>query len=234
MFAHTHTHTHTHTHLFLYKLKPAFTIVEILISLVIIGVIAALTIPNLINYFQNLALETAFKKSYSTLMSALNNVTQDNGGVPYDCYSIPTYSFITGECGATFWPALKSKLNVSQTFVGPVDGINTPDYIGTELISAQGGSLKTGGCSGGLTSSKTLKTAWVLADGSILLSYSNNFLFPMFILDTNGLKKPNKWGYDLFILELLQKSNTSAISINDSLCGAKEQGGYWIKDLLSK
>ena len=213
----------------------AMTLAEILLTLGVIGVLAALTIPTLIHYFQDIALQNAFKKSYSTLMSAINTVTQENGGVLYNCYSSPSYNYTNSECAEKFWPALKSKLNVSKTFVGPVDGINIPDYTSTELIVAQGGSLRNGTCSGGKTVAKSLKTVWILADGSMLMSYIGSFEYPVYaVLDTNGLKKPNKWGYDLFQIELLRKTPTSTITINDTLCGAKEKNGYWVNDLLMK
>jgi len=214
----------------------AMTLAEILLTLGIIGVLAALTIPNLIHYFQDVALQTAFKKSYSTLMNAINTITQENGGVPYNCYSSPSYNYTTSECAAKFWPALKSKLNVSKTFVGPVDGINIPDYTSTELIVAQGGSLRNSTCSGGKTAEKSLKTVWILTDGSMLISYQTVFStpWPFFIFDINGFKKPNKWGYDLFQLELLRNTPTSDIRIDDTLCGAKEKNGYWVNDWLRR
>ena len=37
---------------------------------------------------------------------------------------------------------------------------------------------------------------WVLADGMIIVWYSNSTR--LFAVDVNGMKGPNKWGYDLF------------------------------------
>lgn len=52
-------------------MKKAFTLAEVLITIGIIGVIAALTIPALINKTNKKELETAFKKQYSTLQQAI-------------------------------------------------------------------------------------------------------------------------------------------------------------------
>ena len=52
-------------------MKKAFTLAEVLITLGIIGVVAAMTMPNLIASHQKKVLETSFKKSYSSLLQAL-------------------------------------------------------------------------------------------------------------------------------------------------------------------
>ena len=49
-----------------------FTMAEVLITLGIIGVVAAMTLPSLINNNRNKALEAAFKKNYSVIEQALN------------------------------------------------------------------------------------------------------------------------------------------------------------------
>ena len=47
------------------KQEQAFTLAEVLITLGIIGVVAALTLPSLINRTKNRELHTAFLKTYS-------------------------------------------------------------------------------------------------------------------------------------------------------------------------
>lgn len=51
-------------------MKKAFTIAEVLITLGIIGIVASMTIPQLIKNYQLKVYETAFKKSYSNLSKA--------------------------------------------------------------------------------------------------------------------------------------------------------------------
>ena len=55
------------------KLFNAFTLVEILITIGIIGVVAALTIPTLIQNSNSKKFMTQFKKSISTLKQAVIN-----------------------------------------------------------------------------------------------------------------------------------------------------------------
>ncbi|MBO8430376.1 type II secretion system protein, partial [Spirochaetes bacterium] len=48
-------------------MKAAFTLAEVLITLGIIGVVAAMTLPSVINKTRNKELHTAFLKTYSEL-----------------------------------------------------------------------------------------------------------------------------------------------------------------------
>ena len=61
--------TYSHIYLFSYSLfkKCAFTLAEVLITLGIIGVVAAMTIPTLTTNYRHKALEAQFKKNYSIL-----------------------------------------------------------------------------------------------------------------------------------------------------------------------
>ena len=68
-------------------MKKAFTLAEVLITLGIIGVIASLTIPALINKTNKRELETAFKKQYSTLQQAVMMIkTEDSLDLDYENY----------------------------------------------------------------------------------------------------------------------------------------------------
>lgn len=57
---------------YIMKLKYfAFTLAEVLITLGIIGVVAAMTIPSLIKQYQRIVLETQFNKAVSNLHQAV-------------------------------------------------------------------------------------------------------------------------------------------------------------------
>ncbi len=67
------------TNLFPSRKKAAFTLAEILITLGIIGIIAALTIPNLIYEYRKKSLETGLVKFYSTINQAFKLSAAENG-----------------------------------------------------------------------------------------------------------------------------------------------------------
>ena len=57
----------------------AFTLAEVLITLGIIGVVAALTLPSVIKNKENIELQSSLKLAYSTLNQALLLYQNDNG-----------------------------------------------------------------------------------------------------------------------------------------------------------
>ena len=54
-----------------YKNKKGFTLAEVLITLGIIGVVAALTIPTLIQNYKKREVETSLEKIYTTVNQAI-------------------------------------------------------------------------------------------------------------------------------------------------------------------
>jgi prepilin-type N-terminal cleavage/methylation domain-containing protein len=62
------------------KYRLAFTLAEVLITLAIIGIVAALTIPTLVNNYQKTQYVTQLKKAYTSVNQALMKLTSD-----YDC-----------------------------------------------------------------------------------------------------------------------------------------------------
>lgn len=62
----------------MYK-KSAFTLAEVLITLGIIGVVAAMTIPTLLAKYQEKQTVTKLKQTYSILSQAIRSVQEDVG-----------------------------------------------------------------------------------------------------------------------------------------------------------
>ena len=63
------------------KRNFAFTLAEVLVSLGIIGVVAAITLPVLIQNYQKQATATSLKKAYSELNQVLQRSMVDNGDI---------------------------------------------------------------------------------------------------------------------------------------------------------
>lgn len=215
-------------HLFFMKLK-GFTLAEVLITLGIIGVVAVVTIPTIVKNVEKEQLKTAFKKSYANLVNVYNELTYENGGTPYDCYYGPTTH--NTECSAMF-KLLKEKLKVIKTEAGPVDGVNIPKFLTRTQVIDQGGIAPNDSCSGTLTASREV---WVLSDGSMLISYGTKLAsaIALVILDVNGMKKPNRWGYDLYMLNFRNEiTNGYKMKIEDQVCFTVEKDGFRINDIL--
>ena len=210
--------------------KSAMTLAEVLFTLGIVGVICAMTIPTLMNSTQNKENEVAYKKMYSNFSGALNQVTQENGGLPYQCYrDSATLILVSSEC-TTFWGEFLAKFGSPKICVGGLASGCQPDYKNYAAVIASGGSAYTSSSSGLNTTNN--KTSYTLSDGSMLFSYNTLLAeYGLFIVDTNGFKNPNKWGYDVFMLEIAKNTNNSMF-INQTLW-IYEQGGKKGKDILT-
>ncbi len=203
--------------------KAAFTLAEVLITLGIIGLVAAITMPLLIKNIQKHILKTQFKKTYSTLYNAFEKTKSDLEYTP-DC----TYTNMgaatskRNDC-ISYHTAVLNNLKIIKTCNGYAkrDGC-IKDIKGTDIIKQQEY----------LTSFKqesidTSNYAVVLNNGSIFMFYNGNgkLGWPIYLVDVNGTKSPNKWGYDVFPL----------ISFNNKLTcyyATKEEGGTTCAEMI--
>ena len=69
----------------------AFTLAEVLITLAIIGVVAAMTIPSLIQANKAHRLRSQFLKSYSTLQQAFRQMIDDEVSIDPKTYNNNTF-----------------------------------------------------------------------------------------------------------------------------------------------
>ena len=153
--------------------KSAFTLAEVLITLSIIGIIAAMTLPALINKTNNAENVVALKKAYEVLSSAYLKVYNENGAI--------AGRFNTS---ADFINAFATKMNVQKN-CGYNDTDNTgcfPNisykYPNGTTITDTWGNYTTGG--------------W----HTIHLNYNEKYAFSIW---HNGPKKgPATSGRDLF------------------------------------
>lgn len=65
------------------KSKFGFTLAEVLITLGIIGIVAAITIPGLITKYRRSVVETKLKKFYSTMNQAIRHSIADNEDIVF-------------------------------------------------------------------------------------------------------------------------------------------------------
>ena len=173
--------------------KVAFTLAEVLISLGIIGVVAALTLPSVINKYRSFVLEQQFKKSYSNLSQTIINMKRDSGlehlrdnYVHYD-----TNSGYDSTLVKAFYDSFDSH-------IAPVDKLkkiySVTNYSGTGTSATDYGY-------------DWPRALFVLADGSSVGRLVNNGCL-LFWIDSNGpYKKPNRYGFDIFELRVCDSTD---------------------------
>ena len=175
------------------KRKLAFTLAEVLITLGIIGIVAAITIPQLINNYKAKRLRTQFLKSYSTIQQAFKEMEAD------DVSTDPT-TYNTLEYYKTFMNYLQAPMDC-----GIGDNKYLPCVYMRDSSSKDYKSYKT-------YDGKTNASMILFDDGQIVLQDGTLLLFENYAprmrvfvsVDLNGYNnKPNRWGYDLFTFQLV-------------------------------
>ena len=213
--------------------KSAFTLAEVLITLGIIGIVAALTIPSLIQKYQMKSFEVAFKKQYSVLNNAINYIQLNNNlsecyvavvDVIYQGKPVENYVGRNSDC-----VALKNELisNLKLTPISQYSG-----FTSISKVRADGGVMINGSIDyySALMYSSNF---YLLPDGAVVMfsdSGSSYFYNDLIFIDVNGEKGPNKWGYDVFCLTLVSKNGV--LRLSDEYASIAEKGGKLPRTIL--
>ncbi len=189
--------------------NKGFTLAEVLITLAIIGVVAALTIPTLVANYQKKSLEAAFKKSYSLLLQSLVPVQNEFYG------SIAGTS--GGERDLDFYKSLWESYKVIEDAVavsgvyGVAQRLGYSDGKNSLLRSYSKKVIPMPGC--------PQIPHLLLPDGSAVGGMYNCYA-NWIVFDINGKNGPNAIGHDIFYFGI--DSNTRKLRpLGDGVYG------YW-------
>ena len=180
--------------------KCAFTLAEVLITLGIIGVVAAITIPTLSTKVQVKVLENQFKKADAMFQQALKSSVQELGYSDINDFNIPgrhsssSYEDLKSDVSSLNLVWLKQFSSFQNFYIDDakrkniryytLTGTPTYDYYYTMSGSRNVYILQNG----------------VLVSDLFACSYGTNHPAGVcFIFDTNGpYKGPNRVGHDIF------------------------------------
>ena len=195
-----------------------FTLAEVLITLGIIGIIAAMTLPAVINNARNKELEARFKQAYSLVYQAVLLMGNDNPQL------WQTYCSDNTRTNSRFF--IKDFSKYFQT-VGTFDFNTTVSrdlrklgYKQRYFYSVEKGKSR-------FNTDAYNDGAFVAKNGMIVFNSGCWWGFALdFVVDTNGHKGPNKFGYDVFYFQIARNNQFLPSSISNSFhAGYSEQAG---------
>ena len=177
-----------------YKNRKGFTLAEILITLGIIAVVAALTMPSLIQSYQKEILKNQFKKAYSEISQAteLLKVKEDINIFEYAKTNNSQKALdklMTQIKGAEVLEGSNSFANFINSFYYPKNlnkNSTTGQYCDNTNVYR--------GSNGIFYSMDDRPTSSSIAD-------------PKLCIDINGKSLPNSLGYDLFVFTFTPEGN---------------------------
>ena len=182
--------------------KKAFTLAEVLITLGIIGVVAALTIPTLMKNYQQVQYVTSLKKAYSQMNQVLQQMAMDNGD---DIKTIFGNSTVAGDAISSYYKVVKNcKTNLGggcfAQFNDNYDGSSgtTYDFDNNaayyKFITADGIAFELYSFNNNCTTNRGFAAA---PD-----SPTYNSACAEVYIDVNGIKGPNNLGRDVFYYDI--------------------------------
>lgn len=220
------------------NLKKAFTLAEVLITLVIIGVIAAITVPTIIADANQKAFEARARKVYSTLTNAMTiaksrgadfefEVSNDSNQNMKDWYDKYLKALITMK-------TCYDKMGCwhegdTRGLDGKVVYYNRPQVgVGANIITAvlNDGSFINIDAYG--------KASIYNYFGTRITSNSGLVIF----FDVNGAKKPNVLGKDIFVAVFSENGvmpayRDKSLAEKEKDCSKKGQGYSCLNDVLA-
>ncbi len=197
-------------------IKKAFTLAETLMTLGIIGVIAALTIPLIIDKYKRISYQTAFNRAHSQIRQAVKLWQYEEGEDVYTKYYDDTDK--KGEnLRNAFFKNIKGSFDSRKIAVDKL----TPYYTSAKNSKQKAHYCPPTCCHNPQTNS------YISFDGIMYnICARDNFINISF--DINGYDKgPNKWGIDLFDFDM----NSEGEIKNNYICTRYNcQTYYHVKD----
>lgn len=191
----------------------AFTLAETLITIGIIGIVASMTLPTIINKINMRHYITILKEDYSILSQAHNAITAENG------------SFQSGlqTCeNKTSKDKNKCLMEIFGEHLKRIRTCETPYNMDDEKNSCFTEFSKIKHLNGTAATTNYLNrdaATIILANGSAILFFLDNancdFTYDGYYsykrcgwitIDVNGLQKPNTFGKDLYVLYIMDKA----------------------------
>jgi len=192
-----HLFTYSLINLFTPKKKAAFTLAEVLITLGIIGVVAAMTIPNLIAEQQKRTTVTKLQRAISIINQAYKLSYDEVGELDAD----EALAMGSTDYFQTYWASYIKTAHICKTYSDCGFKTNFP-WVLNNMKKFDVGAVATGARATFYTADGFL---YVIMTGHWSNSKKTFVKDSLVYVDINGSTGPNRIGRDLFLLMRVTK-----------------------------
>ena len=199
--------------------KKGFTLAEVLITLGIIGVVSAITIPSVVNKVQEQRRINKLKKTYSILSQAYQRILSEEGNYEYWLDVTKTKQQQAEIIAGKFKPYLKIMKDcafqtgcLKDDYVKSLSGVNYQNYNRNEN-----------------------EYKLILSDGVSLMFYSQPILNTGFVgnikIAIDGIQNTHVWGKDFFLIFIFKnKLRPEGVAVDNrfvTYCINKDAGSNY-------
>lgn len=196
--------------------KKAFTMAEVLITLGVLGIVMAMTLPNLIKRHNEKVWLTQFQKVYTTIFQAYYSAYTEYG-------LAKDWGVNNSEEGLIrAYEILSPHLNIGTNLgFKKVNNLKYKDLDNTSYMPT-------------FNNPGTSCYNFILSNGAIVgLTYGEDLRSNLLLVDINGNKKPNQFGKDVFYFSLLAKNKAPFVGgyslwwLRHRICDGKTLAGWY-------
>lgn len=186
------------------KKKFGFTLAETLVALAIIGVLASIIIPSIVNSYNKVVLQVKLKKMYAVLSHISQYAIADYGEMSYTDF----YDGSSVKVQEWFSNYMKPYLKIDKVCYDE-EGCWAKNV--THLNGDSVSNLNARGIGGNIVTFRTMDGTLFNADGNVPADLDNLFGIDSDVdalvlhIDLNGFKKPNVIGKDIYVFVYTNK-----------------------------
>ena len=186
------------------RTKNAFTLAETLVALAIIGVLASITIPSIVNSYNKVVYQVKLRKIYAVLAQISQYAVADYGEMSYTDF----YDGSSEKVQEWYSNYMKPYLKIDkECFDESGCWADEVKHLNGDEVS----NLTARGIGGNIVTFRTLDGTLFNADGNVPEDLNNLFGIDSDVdglvlhVDLNGLKGPNIIGKDIFVFVYTNK-----------------------------
>lgn len=223
----------------------AFTLAEVLITLGIIGIVAALTIPQFIANYKEKVFVTKAKQSFNTMTNALTNYNTKNGSLgdfsslfinsenatelnnnfASELNAIKVCNENVNQCGGPYKAKQYKKLNDGKGHTQEISGnmnsnriiMNDGSFVSLRNLTENGNCIHT------YLSNYTDENGNYIPDSTSPTGYKSYIgtsdSCGVIYIDTNGMQPPNQTGIDFFWIRVTSEKTIPSNSYSEGGLG---------------